>query len=160
MPEDRVKLVKVDPFKLDNVLSSILLVRKLNPDTNIAINMSGGTNIMASAALLGGFIIGGSVFYIKYKKEDQESSLMDKVIYLPIPRVMLSDVKVTKLKILRVLLDARNESITLTPKQITSRLQISPQLTSSHMKKLEEWRLVVVRLNVVRTPQNLNHYQR
>ena len=97
---------------------------------------------MASAALLGCFIIGADAFYIKFKKGQVAGPLEDRLIHLPIPRVQLDYVKGSKLKILQVLMDCKNAAIT--QGEVASKLKMSPQLVSIHMKSLSKWRLVTI----------------
>ncbi len=142
VPLDEIECALVDPFSMNDVLSHVTIVRKQNPGATITVNLSGGTNIMASAALLGCFIIGADAFYIKFKKGEVEGPLEDRLVRLSIPRVQLDDVKGSKLEILQVLVGHKDAA--LTQGEIAHRLNMSPQLVSIHVKRLAKWRLVTV----------------
>ncbi|MDG6934427.1 MAG: hypothetical protein JRN68_06980 [Nitrososphaerota archaeon] len=139
---DEIELIQVDPFGMGDVLNNVTKVRIYDPDATITVNLSGGTNIMASAALLGCFIIGADAFYIKFKKGEVEGPLEDRLVHLPIPRVRLDDVKGSKLKILQLLVGRKGAA--LTQGELAYRLNMSPQLVSIHVKQLAKWRLVTV----------------
>lgn len=139
---DEIELIQVDPFGMSDVLNNVTRVRNYDPDATITVNLSGGTNIMVSAALLGCFIIGADAFYIKFKKGEVEGPLEDRLVHLPIPRVQLDDVKGSKLKILQALVGHRDAA--LTQGEIAHRLNMSPQLVSIHVKRLAKWRLITV----------------
>ena len=107
-----IELIQVDPFGMNDVLNNVTKVRIYDTDATITVNLSGGTNIMASAALLGCFIIGADAFYIKFKKGEVEGPLEDRLVRLSIPRVQLDDVKGSKLEILQVLVGHKDAALT------------------------------------------------
>ena len=139
---DEIELIQVDPFGMSDVLNNVTRVRNYDPDATITVNLSGGTNIMVSAALLGCFIIGADAFYIKFKKGEVEGPLEDRVVHIPIPKVRLDDVKGSKLKILQLLVGRKGAA--LTQRELAYGLNMSPQLVSIHVKQLAKWRLVTV----------------
>jgi CRISPR locus-related DNA-binding protein len=140
-----IELVKIDPFGMSDVLGQVTLVRKRHPDATITVNLSGGTNIMASAALLGCFILGADAIYIKMPKGEIPGPLEDRLVRLPVPRVVLEDVKGSKLRILESLLGPRGAATSKTQGEIGRDLEMSAQLVSAHLKKLGQWKLVTIR---------------
>lgn len=139
-----IEVIEVDPFGMGDVLAKISGVRKRNPEARITVNLSGGTNIMAGAALLGCFILGAEGFYIKYKRDEPPGPIEDRLVRLTAPRVVLEDVKGKKLRILRALLGARATPVIRMQGDVAKELKMSAQLMSNHVKKLERWKLVAV----------------
>lgn len=146
IPLSEIELRKIDPFGMADVLYNVIQVRKSHPDADITVNVTGGTNIMASAALVGCFVLGADAIYIKEARGDPPAPFEERVIRLPVPKVVLEDVKGSKIRILQCLAGSRGSSLSKTQSQLGRELQMSPQLVSSHVRKLQSWRLVTVQL--------------
>jgi len=141
---NEIELFEIDPFNMDDVLAQVIAVRKRDPNGRITVNLSGGTNIMAGAALVGCFILGAEGFYIKFQRGGDPRPLEDRVIRLSLPRVALEDVKGSKLEILHALIGARGVPLTLNQGDVARKVGKSPQLVSIHVRKLARWGLLSV----------------
>jgi hypothetical protein len=150
IPSDEIELIPVDPFDMDDALDKIIEVSKRLTDCEFTVNISGGTNVMVAAALIGCFIIGGHAIYIREDKGKTKLPLAKRVQQLPVPGpgVAYTDLKVVEVKILRLLpqdgspLDGGNIAI-------MEKLKIkSAQETSYYVKKLKKKGLINVNADV------------
>lgn len=139
-----VFLVQINAFDLYDVVANISRLAKENENSRIHINMTGGTNIMASGALLAGIIIRAEIFYLKEDLGSDKMPLEDRIIRMPSPKVSLYDLDRRQREII-ALLARNNGTISGMQKVISNYFDISGQVTSYHVKRLESFELVVVR---------------
>lgn len=135
-------MVLIDPFGMTDVLAAITSIPRARPNAHLTVNMSGGTNIMASAALVACFMLGADAVYIKEDKGPVRRSLEERVIRLPVPRVSLGDMKGPQARILQVLRKNARRKTESAVTVISKQLGMTPQLASYHLKKLAGWGLV------------------
>jgi len=137
-----IELIAIDPFDLSDVLNRVVAVRHRHPKAEITVHISGGTNIMASGALVGCFILGAEAIYIRQAQPGEDDSLAPRVVRLPVPRVPLDRVKGPKLRILQALVGPRGTPLSLEQGRLGQSIEMTPQLISAHMKQLAKWDLV------------------
>lgn len=138
------ELVSVDPFDMNDVMTHVLDVGRRFPDTRLTVNITGGTNIMSGAALVACFMLGADAIYIQADvSEKKDRPLEDRLLRLPVPRVVLNDISDPQRKVLRELLAAPRGSPDVGATLLAKRLKIDPRLASYHVRKLEKSGLVV-----------------
>jgi CRISPR locus-related DNA-binding protein len=141
-PDMKYHLMEIDPFALESVVSAILKVHKEHPKSHLSINITGGTNVMASAALLAGFIVGADVYYVPEKPLDGKTeSIEDLVVELPVPKVTWDSLRKNQKAILLMLLEAGG-SMKGPGVRLSKKLKTSPQNISHHLRALESKDLI------------------
>lgn len=133
-------MIEVDQFDIENIFVTILLIQRRNLGSKIYINVTGGTKIMSNAAFLAGYLIGATIYYIREAQENE--SLQDCVIELPVPKIQLDDIDENQQKILSHLL-INNGKITTGTTELSKNLHLKPQLISYHLKRLETANLII-----------------
>lgn len=138
------EMVEIDAFDMRDIISQILAVRRRPgfSDAEIHVNITGGTNIMASAALVACFTIGARAYYLRENVGGATKSLVEFVITLPVPKVPLDSLSPAQRSILRHL---RKEGGTLERANVSLQAALgakSPQLVSYHLRKLRAKGLV------------------
>lgn len=141
---ENIHLVNVNPFEFQDTVAMISRIHKDNPDCALHLNMTGGTNIMASATLFAGMITRSKVFYLRQEIYDQKESLEDRIIDIPTPKVALNDLNETEKETLKILRAFDKGSIKGINSSIGSNLGLSGQLMSYHLKQLEKKELVSI----------------
>jgi DNA-binding transcriptional ArsR family regulator len=132
---DICELKEIDPFDMRDIMTAIVSYRKRMPAEVLHINITGGTNIMASAALIAGFVVGARVYYIR-KDPNPKIPLADRIIELPVPRVSLESLDENHRRILK-LIHNRGTEFAPANSVIATELGMSRQLVSYHLRRLE-----------------------
>ncbi len=144
-----IELVPIDAFDLRKGIFSIVdaAVRKIKKlkeegkQAHILINITGGTDVMTSAALLAGIMLEADLYYIKSKRNEETGEYEDpEVIDINPPRVLAEDIDEKKYKILETI---ENYSATTGRKITTGELAKQSGFNSSaainrHLALLEE----------------------
>lgn len=136
------ELVEIDPFDLRDIIAKIVTVRRRFGDCDIYVNITGGTNVMASAALVACFAIGGHAYYLKESPGRTKQSLAETVIILPVPKVRLDSLDESQCAILKHI---RKHGGRLQKANVALQQALggaSPQRVSYHLKKLREKGLI------------------
>ncbi len=139
---DLCELEEIDPFDLRSVIAAIVRRWKKTEDAEFFVNITGGTNIMASAALVAGFVTGARVYYVK-EVPDPDAPLADQVVVLPVPRVPLDSLDGTQRRIL-LLIGKHRKPIKPANLALATALRMSPQIISYHLKQLERKGLITL----------------
>ena len=100
---------------------------------------------MASGALVASLMVGAEAFYVKENHGD-EIGLADRIVRLPIPSVKYENLHEVQRKILTLALKSGGK-LTTANRLICSSINISPQLASYHIKKLNSACLITVSAN-------------
>lgn len=79
-----VEVNLIDAFDLRDVVDTVVSVARENPDQEIYVNITGGTNLMAGAATASAFFIGATPYYV-LEPQTGEESVDDLVMKLPSP---------------------------------------------------------------------------
>ncbi len=140
-----VTLKEIDPFSLESVMTEFIGIWQNHANDKIIANMTGGTNIMASACLLAGFTISAKVIYVRELEKGEEVPLEEQVITLPTPRIPFSALSEEKQQILRFIFKETEAGNTLLEKancKIADHLKITPQTVSYHVKRMERSELI------------------
>ena len=107
-----IELVPIDAFDLregiftivDAAVHKIEKLRKEGKEAHILINITGGTDVMTSAALLSGIMLNADLYYIKTKRNEETGEYEDpEVIDIKPPRVLADDIDEKKFKILETI---------------------------------------------------------
>lgn len=136
------RLTEVKQFDIEDIFVKILLIKTKNPSSRISINVTGGTKVMSNAAFFAGYMIGANIYYIR-KASDNES-LQECVINYPVPKIQMEDIDNNQKRILAYLLKEETEIFSGTT-ELSSKLNLKPQLISYHLKKLENANLISIK---------------
>ena len=92
------EIQEVDAFDLENVMITIMDLHKKYVQDNMSINLTGGTKVMASAALLAGYILGVRVYYIQDGsiEKNKGKGIKELTIELPVPKTNITDLEETQ----------------------------------------------------------------
>ena len=141
----RCHLIQIDAFSLESVMTEFIGIWQKHTNDRIIANMTGGTNIMASACLLAGFTASAEVIYVKELQEGEEIPIDEQVIVLPTPSIPLTGLSEEQQEILRLLLKETETGTTLLHKansKIADQMKVTPQTISHHLKRMEKKALI------------------
>ncbi|MHA1882503.1 MAG: HFX_2341 family transcriptional regulator domain-containing protein [Candidatus Thorarchaeota archaeon] len=156
-------LREIGAFSLECVMTEFIRIWQNHMNDNIIANMTGGTNIMASACLLAGFTASAEVIYVKEVQEGEEIPLDEQVIVLPTPGIPLTSLTEEQQEILSMLLKETQAGVAVLEKansKIADQMKVIPQTISHHLKRMETRGLILRekegrKLNVELTPSGL-----
>lgn len=134
-------LRKIDSFSLESVMTEFVNIWQEHMGDNIVANMTGGTNIMASACLLAGFTASAKVIYVKELQEGEDVPLEDQVIVLPTPSIPLTSLTKEQRQILQILLRETESGTTRLLKgnaTVADHMKVTPQTVSHHLRRMEK----------------------
>lgn len=132
-------MVEINQFDIEDIFVKILLIYRRNKRSRIFINVTGGTKIMSNAAFIAGYLLGANVYYIREAQENE--SLQDCVIELPVPKIQLEDIDENQKRILSHLL-VNKGMISTGTSELSKKLLLKPQLISYHLNRLEAANLI------------------
>lgn len=138
-------LVEIDAFSLESVMTEFIGIWQKHMNDRIIANMTGGTNIMASACLLAGFTASAEVIYVKELQDGEEIPLDEQVIILPTPSIPLTSLTEEQQEILRLLLKETEAGFIILEKansRIADHMKVTPQTISHHLKRMENKALI------------------
>ena len=138
-----VEVDLIDAFDLRDVVDTVVSVARENPDQEIYVNITGGTNLMAGAATASAFFIGATPYYV-LEPQTGEESVDELVKKLPSPTQPLNfEIEGLQLNVLRTL-DKwdKNRRTGVILREIGEELGESSQKISYHISQLEEKGLV------------------
>nr|WP_230455246.1 DUF6293 family protein [Halorubrum sp. BV1] len=79
----------INAFDLRDVVDAVVDITKENPDRDIYINITGGTNLVAGGATSSAFFVGATPYYV-LEPQTGDESIDDLVLKLPTPRQPLT----------------------------------------------------------------------
>lgn len=133
----------IDAFDLRDVVDTIVSAARSNPDQEIYLNITGGTNLVAGAATASAFFIGATPYYV-LQPQTGEESIDDLVMELPSPTQPLNfEIEGLQLEVLQTLGSWDEEGRKgVILREIGEELNESSQKISYHVNELEEKGLV------------------
>ncbi|WP_049937227.1 HFX_2341 family transcriptional regulator domain-containing protein [Haloplanus natans] len=138
-----VEIDLIDAFDLRDVVDAVVSVARKNPDQEIYVNITGGTNLMAGAATASAFFIGATPYYV-LEPQTGEESIDELVQKLPSPTQPLNfEIEGLQLDVLETLGrwdEEGRKGVIL--REIGEELSESSQKISYHVSQLEEKGLV------------------
>ena len=136
---DGVVLKQINAFDMNDIISTIIgIVDQEKPP--YFVNITGGTNLMAGAALSASFFIGARAYYVLGKKGTKPSEA--EVIELPVPNIpYYRTIEKTQLRVLKTLESLGGKANSA---RLRDSLDMSPQTISYHVKELTKKGLVRV----------------
>jgi len=133
---NEVELVRISPFDMRDVLGSIIEIADREKSSNIFVNITGGTNLMAAAACSAAFYISAKAYYVlDQTKLPRGTSLKDQVIELPIPKVPY--IRNLPKKQMDILAELSRKNGLAKSGDLRIRLRLVPQTLSYNLKILE-----------------------
>ena len=137
------EIQEVDAFDLENVMITIMDLHKKHVQDNLSINLTGGTKVMASAALLAGYILGVRVYYIQDGsiEKNKGKGIRELTIELPVPKTNITDLEETQRNMLAYIYQEKGY-LERANTAIHEALKISKQNASYHLKQLVEKELI------------------
>jgi len=139
------ELIEVNAYALEDVILNILDIQKKHPKDNLHINLTGGTKVMASSALLAGYILGLNVYYLLDGsiERNKDKTIKELTLELPIPKTSLKELEEVQSKII-VFIAQEGGIIERANSVLNENLNISKQNASYHLKQLESKELISV----------------
>ena len=138
-----VEIDLIDAFDLRDVVDTVVSVARENPDQEIYVNITGGTNLMAGAATASAFFIGATPYYV-LEPQTGEESVDELVKKLPSPTQPLTfEIEGLQLNVLQTLGEwdkGGRRGVIL--REIGDELGESSQKVSYHVSQLQEKGLV------------------
>ena len=138
-----VEVNLIDAFDLRDVVDTVVSVARENPDQEIYVNITGGTNLMAGAATASAFFIGATPYYV-LEPQTGEESVDDLVLKLPSPTQPLTfEIEGLQLDVLQTLGrwdEEGRKGVIL--REIGQELGESSQKISYHVSQLQDKGLV------------------
>jgi len=144
-------LEKINPFEMTNIFEKIdEIVNKEIKNSNyeldpfdFAVNVTGGTNIMASGATIGAMLTGTKAYYVQDDRKPPKRKRYAE--FLPIPPInIIRSLKDSHLKILKTLakgsfeFNDEKQMGVMKNKDIEKKLKLRTSTLNSALKKLEE----------------------
>lgn len=138
-----VEIDLIDAFDLRDVVDTVVSVARENPDQEIYVNITGGTNLMAGAATASAFFIGATPYYV-LEPQTGEESVDELVKKLPSPTQPLTfEIEGLQLNVLQTLGEWAEEGRRgVILREIGEKLGESSQKISYHISQLEAKGLV------------------
>lgn len=138
-----VEVDLIDAFDLRDVVDTVVSVARENPDQDIYVNITGGTNLMAGAATASAFFIGATPYYV-LEPQTGEEPVDELVKKLPSPtQPLMFEIEGLQLNVLQTLgtwdKEGRKGVIL---REIGEELGESSQKISYHVSQLQEKGLV------------------
>jgi len=134
-----VHLELIDAFDLRDVVDTVVNVAQDNPDSEIYINITGGTNLVAGGATASAFFIGATPYYV-LRPQTGDESIDELVMGLPSPTQPLNfEIEGLQLEVLQTLGEwdqEGREGVIL--REIGEDLGEASQKISYHIGQLED----------------------
>lgn len=136
----KTELIMLDMFNADELLRTILKIisKHKKSDSKILVNVTGGTNLMASIASTASFIGGIGAYYVLDPKKTNTKEL---VFELPIPIIPRTN---TLRKRQLIILEKINQYKKINNKKIESELKLRPTEVNYHLTELEKKNLIKI----------------
>ena len=136
----KTELVALDMFNADELLRTILKIisKHKKSDSRILVNVTGGTNLMASIASTASFIGGVGAYYVLDPKKTDTKEL---VFELPIPTMPRTN---TLRKRQSIILEKINQYKKVNNKNIENELKLRPTELNYHLTELEKKNLIKI----------------
>ena len=136
----KTELVLIDAFDAESVLRKILTIisKHKNSNSKILVNVTGGTNLLASIASTASFIGGVRAYYVLDPAKSESEEL---VFELPIPIIPRAN---TLRKRQSSILQKINEYKKINNKKIESDLKLRPTELNYHLIELEKKNLITI----------------
>jgi CRISPR-associated protein Csa3 len=126
---------------LEEMMSKIIEIYSKHPKTTIDINITGGTKVMSSAAMIAAYFTGTNVFYIDEKGKNPQ----EKIIKLPIPKFDFKKILKEKDKIiLSHIITNEKTGKTQNQTQIAKALNENTKSLNHRLRTLEQKGLITI----------------
>ena len=133
----------INAFRLDETIIYIQEIYHKHKKDTIYINFTGGTKVMASAALLAGYLFKLDIIYVLSDEVEENKGKPNEelVVKLPLPRTDLEELEENQKKILLIVFQ-NNNKLELANTILHEKLKRSKQIISYHLKELEKKGLI------------------
>lgn len=107
-----IRLYPIDAFDMRSGIDAIVtaaaeVIREYKSEEaeyDIVINITGGTDVMTSAALLAGIMLDAKLYYIKTKRDEETNEYRDpEVIDIVPPKLLVDDIDERKYSVMRTI---------------------------------------------------------
>ncbi len=141
------EIIKINPFDFQDILMKIIGIKKTaEADAEISVNITGGTNIMASAALVACFTIGADAFYLKKGEPGSQLPLEASIIEIPVPKIPLDSLTKPQRKLLKSIYD-RGGKVNKVTTTLSIDMNKKKGTITSLLKKLKKNGLVILEVS-------------
>jgi len=129
--------ILIDPFDFNDIVLKILKISENNIKDAIYVNITGGTKIMASSAMLAGYILGLNVYYFLDDRLDvnKKKPIKELLVELPVPKISFRDLDQIQKKIIS-LISEYGGTLERVNSVVHEKFQIPKQNVSYHIKQL------------------------
>lgn len=129
----------IDAFDLRDVVDSIVDIAKQNPDRELYINITGGTNLVAGGTTSSAFFVGATPYYV-LEPQTGDESIDDLVMKLPTPKQPLTfEIDGLQLDVLRTVGQWDEQGRTgVIYREVGDELGEAAQKISYHVNRLAE----------------------
>ena len=127
-----------NPFGMDDTMDAISDIVSIEEDVErqeFAVNVTGGTNAMASGAILQAMLLGTKAYYVKNR--DKNPGQKKYVDELPIPSIGIVKMNSAQQKILGII--SNNVNILRHPKTKTVKKREAGEITNQELLKKLKW---------------------
>ena len=141
----RIRLYPIDAFDMRSGIDAIItaaaeVIREYKSEKaeyDIVINITGGTDVMTSAALLAGIMLDAKLYYIKTKRDEETNEYRDpEVIDIVPPKLLVDDINEKKYSVMRTISEHGGD-ISLSELAKQAGFNSSPAV-KRHIDELEE----------------------
>ncbi len=134
---------EIDAFELRNVVDTIVNIARDHRDEDLAINITGGTNLVAGASTSSAFFVGATPYYVLEPQTGNEP-IDELVMRLPAPAQPLTfEIDGLQRDVFETLVIWDREGNTgVILREIGDEIGEAPQKISYHIKQLEKQGLV------------------
>lgn len=143
-PNIFIEIKTIDPFSsncLSIIINYISEVKK-NENSELLINITGGTNLMGAAALSAAYYTKSQAYYV-LDKSFSTTDGSSPVVYIPIPKISLVDGLTTTQKDLMLQIEKKSSKKTIKSlKELADSMGWTIQRLKPHIHNLEEKGLV------------------
>ena len=127
-----------NPFGMDDTMDAITDIVSIEKDVErqeFAINVTGGTNAMASGAILQAMLLGTKAYYVKNRnKNPGQKKYVDE---LPIPSIGIVKMNSAQQRVLAII--SKNPNILRHPKTKTVKIRELGEITNQDLLKKLKW---------------------
>ncbi len=137
----KCEIFLVNLMDFNESLDKIISIYKNHRKDNITVNITGGTKIMVSAALIGAYVIGAEILYVKEAKE-KDVTLEERIIWLPTPKIPIEELGESHRKLLLILDKQPNKELKRATTYLSQELRLKKPTISAHINFLRENKLI------------------
>ena len=139
-----IEIVRIDSWIFESIVDAIMDIaaheKSIREDTELHINFTSGTHVMAGAACCAAFYVGADIYYVMNKEEHRNLTAEEEIRIFPIPS--LPDVSKLKGLTKNVLGEIADKG-TVSNQGLMESFRLSPSKIGYHTSVLKKKRLLI-----------------